>query len=39
MAPDTQQQKKSEGVNGEPKTVQKKAPDTSTSGEPDTRVR
>jgi xanthine dehydrogenase YagR molybdenum-binding subunit len=32
-----QQEKKKEGVKGEPKTVQKKAPDTSTAGQPETR--
>ena len=37
IAQDTQQQKKQEGVKGEPKTVQKKAPDQSTAGKPDTR--
>jgi hypothetical protein len=37
IAQDTQQEKKQEGVKGEPKTVQKKAPDHSTAGQPDSR--
>jgi xanthine dehydrogenase YagR molybdenum-binding subunit len=37
IAEQTQQQKKSEGVKNEPKTVQKNAPDTGTSGQPETR--
>src|SRR5436189_4716370 len=37
MAKDAQQEKKQEGVKGEPKTVKKKATDHSTAGQPDSR--